>query len=70
MTTPFLQACPFCQSQAAVFMQEIVNGNDKLIAAHAFCDACEAKGPECKTIDDASAMWNRALRGMVAQGDR
>ena len=60
-----LKPCPFCKAEAAVFMQEIVNGRDQIVAAHVLCDACEAQGPECRTVSEASAMWND--RGGVAQ---
>lgn len=57
-----LLKCPFCNLSAGIFMQEICDEDDRTIAAHVLCDACDAQGPECKTVEAAAKMWNLAPR--------
>lgn len=56
-----LLPCPFCKHSTPLFVQEIVDGNDRTIAAYVKCDACDTQGPECASLIEAHKTWNDGL---------
>lgn len=53
-----LKPCPFCGNEAPL-------GSILLQRYHIFCARCQARGPEGKTLEAASAAWNRRLVELV-----